>query len=331
LAGVVRAEQAPQAQPARGARGEGTPPALIDNTAVTRDELYSRLAEAAGAVVLEEVILDRALARAAGDAGVTVTAAAMDAERDALLAAMTQEARLTPQQAEGTLTAMRRARGLGPERFEAMLRRNAQLRALCQTRVHVLNEEVSRAVEIEFGPRYRCRVIQMENEREASRVRANIWESIKPALDLRKTAEELAAESTRPLSRERIDLATAVVGQWAVRVSQHESAPRAGHIPELSPADESFPAPVRVMIPTLRPGDVSPIIATDEGAWIVVVEEAIPALAAPTAADRERVAARIRSRKERMEMDRLARELLGGAGVTVFDPSLRWSWEGSRR
>jgi hypothetical protein len=329
LAGVMRAEES--VQPQRQGRADTPPPALIDHTPVTRDDLHARMAEAAGAVVLEEVILDRALARTAADAGITVTPAQVDAERTALLATIAQEARLTPEQAEATLASMRRARGLGPTRFEAMLLRNAQLRALCQARVHVLNEEVERAVAIEFGPRFRCRVIQCEDEREAARTRSQIEASLRPLTDFRKTREELEAERAKPLPPERIDLAVAVVGQWAVRASQHESAPRGGSVPELSPADESFPGPLRAVLPTLRPGDVSPIIATGQGAWIVVVEEAIAPTGTPTDADRARVRARLQSRKERMEMDRLARELLDGAGVTVFDPGLRWSWEGSRR
>ncbi len=327
LAGLV--EPGRTEQPRRA--DTAPPPALIDNVPVTHEELHTRLAEAAGAVALEEIILDRALERAVAEAGVTITPELVDAERGVLLVALTQEARLTPEQAESMLEAMRRGRGLGPERFAALLRRNAQLRALVQPRVQVTEQEVDRAVAIEFGPRYRCRVIQQENEREAAQTRAHIEASLRPMEDFRKTPEEIAAEKSKPLPAERVEAAVALMGQWAVRVSRHETAPRGGQVAELSPADESFPASVRAMLPRLRPGEISPVIATDQGCWLVVVEEALPAQAAPTVADRARVRARVQARRERMEMDRLARELLDGATVTVFDRGLRWSWEGAKR
>jgi hypothetical protein len=321
--GVTRAERT--AQPVTGA-GERTP-VIVGGVGVPEAEVRERLAEAAGSVVLEELVLDRALATVVAERGVKVTRRDVDAERGLLLRAMQEDAGLTEAQAAAMLDNVRRSRGLGPVRFEALLTRNAQLRALVRPEVQVSSEEVERALTIEFGPAFRARVIRAADTRELAKVRSQIMELLREPIDLKKTAEELEEEKRKPLPQQKIDLAAAMFAQWAVKVSTHESAPQGGLVAALSPADESFPTAMRESLSALRPGDVSEIYATADGAWMALVEKAMPARGTATDADRERVRARMIARRERMEMDRLARELVGSANVTVLDPGLRWSWE----
>lgn len=327
--GVARAERVAQ-PPVNAGAGEKAP-VIVGGVGVPAGEIHERLAEAAGAVVVEELVLDRALAVVVAERGVKVTRRDVDAERGLLLRAMQEDAGLSEAQAEAMLENVRRSRGLGPVRFEALLSRNAQLRALVRPEVAVSPEEVSRAVAIEFGPAFRARVMRVGDTRELARVRGQIMDLLREPIDLRNTAEQIEEEKRRPLPQQKIDLAAALFAQWAVKVSTHESAGRGGLVAELSPADESVPAVVRGVLEGLRPGDVSDIYETGEGAWMVLVEKALPARGAAGAADVERVRARMVARQERMEMDRLARELVGAANVTVLESGLRWSWEGRPR
>jgi hypothetical protein len=326
--GVARAERV--AQPAsEGGAGEKAP-VIVAGVGIPGKEIEERLAEAAGAVVLEELVLDRALAKLVSERGVTVTRRDVEAERGLLLRSMQEDAGLNLPQAEGMLENVRRSRGLGPVRFAAMLERNAQLRALVKPEVEVSGEEVERAVAMEFGPAYRVRLIRMTDAREASKVRAKLLDQLREAVDPTLTLEEIEANRKKPLPQERIDLVSTVFAQQAVKVSTHETAASGGLVESLSPADEAYPVMVRQAMATTRPGDISEIFATREGVWMLVVEKALPAKGAATAADRERVKSRLVVRRERMEMDRLARELVASANVTVLDAGLGWSWEGRR-
>jgi len=57
------------------------------------------------------------------------------------------------------------------------------------------------------------------------------------------------------------------------------------------------------------------------------VERLVPADGVTLDAARSRLAATLRTRKERVEMERLARELLSRADIGVLDPSLGWAGE----
>lgn len=327
LAGVSRAERSTQPTRPAAAPASERPPLLVNNTGIPASELNQLLAEAAGAVVVEEVILDRALADLVTQRNLTITRRDVEAEQAILLRSLQDDARLDPAQAQAMLESLRRSRGLGPARFEALLARNAQLRALVRPDIEVSNEDITRALAIEFGPAYRARIIRTQTEREASLARAEMTSTLREPPDLTKTPEQRAEEAALPLPPEKIDLVAALFAQRAVRSSTHESAPQGGLIPEFSPTDEAFPPAVRESLTTLKPGEISPVLVTANAAWLVLVERPIPRTTPPSDADRDRARARLTARRERLEMDRLARELLGRANVTVLDPHLRWSWE----
>jgi len=324
LAGVERAEQTTKSSTQSSA---DRPPVILNKVGVPATEIDQRLAEAAGSVVLEEVILDRALADLITRHNVTVTRRDVDAEQTLLLRSLQEDARLDAAQAQAMLESLRRSRGLGPARFDALLARNAQLRALVRPDVEITGADVDRALAIEFGPAYRARVIRTQTEREAAQARAAMTHTFREAPDLSRALEQLAEQQPKPMSAERIDLIAAYFAQWAVKVSTHETAPQGGLFTELSPADENLPSAVRQSLSTLKPGEISPVYVTRDGAWLVLVERPITRSGAPTAADRDRTRARLTARAERLAMDRLARELLATANITVHDPHLRWSWE----
>jgi hypothetical protein len=60
------------------------------------------------------------------------------------------------------------------------------------------------------------------------------------------------------------------------------------------------------------------------------MESPVPPLESDSPGARDRVAQRVTLRLQRLQMDRLARELLASANITVLDDSLSWSRENSQ-
>lgn len=292
------------AQPgARGGRADAIA-ALVNEEPITWDQLRPALAEAAGRLVLEEVILDRLLDRELAKAGLRVTEADGAHEREALVEALGRDARADANDAERLIEDLRRSRGLGDARFAAQLMRTAKLRRLVGT-VAVTDEEVAIAHRMRHGPTYRTRVIAVPMERDAAR----IWTALNagdPATLAARFAETATKESKDP------------------------SAPRAGLLGPVSPADPTYPAAVRGLMESLAPGTMSPVFALENGYGIILVEERIEGDGAALEAAAPGLRDELTKRRERLAMDELARRLLVGANVSVQDDHLRWSWEGRR-
>jgi len=306
LGGLDRAERSISREKQRPVQTGRPTSAILDGEAIEPDLLQGALAEAAGAVILEEVILDRLLSRRALDAGISIDPAATDAEKQLLLTSLTNQTGLSPSRASELTDRVLRARGLGPLRFASLVRRNAILRALIQSDVQISEAEVEQAVQTQFGPRLGARVILRATQSAAAEVRSALTDATLPT-----TPAAVAARFS----------------QAAVEHSADASAPRGGRLDPISPTDASISSMIRTTIAGLKPGEVSPILAVDGGYAFFILEEHVPALAQPTPADRAATASALRLRKEREAMDRLARQLLASASITIFDHSLRWSWE----
>src|SRR5690606_11930669 len=87
---------------------------------VSWDELRPVLAEAAGGVALQEVVLDRLLARECERRGIRITEADLATERQALTDTLVRDAGASAADAERLLERIRRQRGLGDARFAAL-------------------------------------------------------------------------------------------------------------------------------------------------------------------------------------------------------------------
>jgi hypothetical protein len=287
----------------------GAPPlATLAGKAVDESALNVGLREIAGAVVLEEAALDAALEARMAREGLTLPPGAVDAEERRLMMSVADEAGANPEQAASLIDRLRRTRGLGPERYRRLLERNARLRTLLGSQITLSPEEQAAAVELDFGARHRARVVLTASRERASAVVA---------------AMHAANRDARPPA--------AVMAELAMDLSEDASGPRGGLLPQASPADLSLPAGVRSALRTLRPGECSDVIAVDRGYAVVLVERESRPPRTPDADELARTLAKARARLERLAMDRLARELLDATDVTVFDASLRWSWEGRPR
>jgi hypothetical protein len=337
LRGVERAE-ASVGQPKKGAQNASNlpPPALVQGTPVTNTDLTARLEEAGGSIVLEEIALDRLLDKAIAESQIPVPQRDVEAEQELFVQTLAEEAKLTPDQALLMMNDLRKSRGLGPVRFADLLARNAKLRALVRPTVEVSPEEVAQSLAAEFGPRARLRVITVPTQARAMEIKHSIVDGLNPVAipPAPDTGPPAAADAPRdPMSRPTRfspdDRATVTLrfSQAALESSTDSTAPRGGLVASISPADQGLAPPVRKELEHMLPGDISGALATDRGYTLVLLESVTDGQGTPTDQDRARAEARVRFRKERVAMDRLARQLLGTAQVSAMDPSLRWSWE----
>lgn len=275
--------------------------ALVNGQPLMWGALREELAEAAGGMVLEEVILQRLLTEELARRGMRITPEDVRAEREHLVRALQRGVVESADEAERLIAGVKRSRGLGERRFAALLERNAMLRALVAPEVEVEPADIEQAYQFEHGPRSLARVILTPTEREASRVRA----------ELAKDPEHL-----------RVRFA-----EKAARVSVDPSGPRGGVLDPISPVDPTYPEAVRRIVRTLRPGEMSPVVAVDRGFAILLLEEQIPPTGRPLAEVEGELREQVRIRKERLAMEDLATRLLREARITVLDRSTAWSWD----
>ncbi len=267
------------------------PPAALDGQPLVWDDLHDALIEGAGAIALEETVLDRLLAKEAARHGVRVEQVDLEQEERSLLRSLAAAAETTSE--EAVLEELRRQRGLGPTRYRALLHRTATMRALVAPSVNINQETLDLARAIRFGEKRRVRLITA------------------PSLVEAQTALR-AIERGEPFA------------EVAARLSTDASAPRGGLIEPFSLADPSYPAAVRDAAGALEPGDVSAAVAIEGGYAVLRLEEVLPART-PRGAEAV-LLEDARAEQERVLMTALARRLLREASLTIFDPALETAW-----
>lgn len=284
--------------------------AIASGQRVNWGPLRDRLSEAAGGVVLEELALDAAIEAELSRQGVTVTDAMVKDEDRLLRRAIILDARMTADQAERAVVDLRRREGLGPKRYADLLRRNAKLRALARQsmalRLNVSDEEARTAAELMTGPRARARIIVVDSDRAAANVREQIMARI--------------AGGEQP---------STAFANAAIVFSRDQTATRGGLLEGISAADAVVPDGVRRALRQIKENTVSDVLPLDNGAALLLVESRTPG-SEPSRADIDAARNRVELRKERAAMDEIATRLLNESRVTIYDESLRWSWESRR-
>jgi parvulin-like peptidyl-prolyl isomerase len=288
------AEQAP------GSQGGQPTSIILNGTAVSLDRVTTASLEAAGAVALEEVMLDHLLDREIAAAKCTLATDAAEQERQRLFERIAAEAGVAQDQAGVLIDRFRKSRGLGPTRFAALLARNAKLRALVRQSGMVKPEEIEQGVAAELDARATARLIVVPSSTEAASIRSSI---------------EAAAPADRG----------ARFAQLAYQSSRDRSSSRGGLFGPVSHSDPTVPAAIRPLL-ALPAGELSPIVAIESGFAMVLIEEQLPASPADEAS-RAIAAAKVTTRREREAMEKLASELLSEAKLTILNEPLRWSWE----
>lgn len=265
------------------------------NDPIAADELDSRAMEAAGALVLEEMLVERALRTELARRELVVDEAAIASEE-----AMAREAlSADPTRADQLLQALRASQGLGAVRWRSLLWRNAALRAIARDQSTVGESEIATAHDLRHGPRRAARIIVLPD-----------LGSVQSALDRLKAGE--------PFS----DVASAL--------STDSSKDRGGLVSPITRLDPTWPATVREALWSVEVGSNSAPVLIEDGYIIVRCEGEIAGDGvSPEAAraDNERTA---RLAVDRVEMDRILREIVRGLDPTIFDRSLEDSWRRTR-
>lgn len=319
----------PASESSRRTNGQGTTPvrspsltderpaAMIDGRSVDSTEYRAMLAESAGGVVFEELILESSLRRAMQEAGQTLTPAMVNAERTQLSESLARATRATPEDGERLIESVRRNRGLGQVRFQKLLERNAMLRVLVRkqgdARVETVTEDdIKQAYAIKYGPRVRARLMLLRSLDSATKALARV--------------QTTAASPGEPF------------GEVASQVSVDPTSARGGLMDPISVADPNYPVAVRRAIENLAVGAVTQPIAVswpsannlppEQGYAILKIEEQIAATGPDIASVHDDLRKEIQMVRERAAMDFLAKSLIeqGTLKSTIFDPSLDWSW-----
>lgn len=271
---------------------DARPAALVNGQIIEWGEMRDLLNEAAGAKVLREVILHRMVSEAVGEAGLTITAGDLEAERALFYGALSDD----PDVAVRLAQEVRARQGLGSRRFRRLLLRNASLRALVRDDVEVTEEAIRRLYQIRHGARRQTRLIVL------------------PTL----------SETQAAINRVR---AGEFFGDVAVEISTDSSAPRGGLLEPISRADPTYPLSIRQTLWSLAPGEISPPVLLGESYAVLTLVRVVEGDDVDFAAVRPELERLARLDQELLLMDQLARQLLAQATVTVFDDALNESWQ----
>ena len=289
------ARAAPQVVPATDAPStlvDARSAALVNGKALSWGELRPTLSELAGAEALQEVILDRRIEESLAAAGHMWSRYGVASERGVLLDSISYD----PNHAIQLLDELRSRQKLGKLRFDALMRRNAALRAMVKDRVTINDEAVRNMHELMHGPRRQARIM------------------ILPSLE--------AAQAALNLVNSGISFADV-----AVETSVDSSAPRGGLLEPISRVDPNYPESIRQTLWTLNPGEMSgPVLIDDRYAIVMLVKRVAGdgIKLEDASASLERM---VRLQQERLLMDQLARSLLANTQVTVFDDALHECWQ----
>ena len=289
---VTEGERTEPAVTARPAPPPERPPVTWRGEVIEWSELRPRLAERAGAVVLEEVLLDRQLDRLIRERNLTVDAAMVEREAGDLLAGLSED----PDRAGRLLLDLRAAQGLGDRRWNALLRRNAAARLLVQDQVRVTPQAIEAAMDAAHGPRRKCRIMALP--------------------DLKACAE----------ARRRMD-AGEPFGEVAVSMSTDRSAARGGLVNPVSRLDPTWPASFRQALWDLPLGAISAPVLVDQGYVLVRAEGEVPAETVDQARARATAERDVRRAQERVQMEALVAGLREAQrDAVVSDEDLRGAW-----
>jgi parvulin-like peptidyl-prolyl isomerase len=270
------------------------PLAFLRDEPVTWSLLGDRLIEARGGAVLAEVILDRTIAQRLAEAGMTITDAEVDAERDILAMALSDD----KDQAARLLIELRQRRGLGDQRYASFLQRQAGLRKLIQPQVEVSTAAVAQAFQLEYGPKYEVRII------------------VTPTL----------ADAGKVMREEQTGVP---FHELAVRHSTDASRTQGGMLSPFSLVDSTYPAAIRAAVATLRVGSISQPVAIENGFALIKLERKIDAQDVKFDDVKEKLTLLVRRRVENLLMRQLERAMLDDANarLTILNPALKKSWD----
>lgn len=294
VASPVEAEPRAASTAAPASPSAGTP-AMWRNDAIPGDELHARAMEAAGALALEEMLIERALRTELARRALAVDDASLAQEESMAREALSSD----PTRAEQLLQALRASQGLGSIRWKSLLWRNAALRTIARDQSSVGETEIATAHDLRHGPRRAARIIVL------------------PDLpSVQRATERLGAGET--------------FSDVASTLSTDSSRDRGGLVSPVSRLDPTWPATVREALWAIEVGTHSAPVLIEDGYIIVRCEGEIAGDGTSLEASRAESERTARLAVDRVEMDRILREMVRGLDPTMFDRSLEESWRRTR-
>jgi parvulin-like peptidyl-prolyl isomerase len=284
--------------PSRGRVSTSRTLASLRARAVTWQDLGPSLLELAGGKALAEHLIDEELRDRLRSRNLSVDPAQLRSERNLFTEAVSTD----PQEAARLMTAVQREQRLGEHRLRKLMWRNAALRMLVQDQVEVPDAVIRKAYDYEYGTSCRVRLIVVDSLDKASRViqRAKAGESF---------------------------------SDLAVRHSTDPSRAQGGLLDPIRPGDTSWPAAVRNAVAGKNEGAITDPVVLPSGYGIMKIEQLLAGQDVAYEAVKDALHERARRGVERMQMHRLAREILAEADsvLIISDPALRKSWLRQRK
>lgn len=268
------------------------PVAMLNNEAVTISTMQSRLFERAGAEILRELQLEAALRQALLEEEMALGEHALQEEETLLLSRLSDD----ENDARELLSEVRSNEGLGPARYEALLWRNAALRALVQPDLQLNEPLLRRLHRMRHGQRLQIRLIVVPTLQEAEELHARLTGG--EAFD--------AIASTRSIDSSR---------------------DRGGLVDPISLEDPAWPAALRSELESKQAGELTNIVFLEDRFAIAQIESLIEADAIDFESTRGEMLALARLTQERLKMAELAGRLGVKPSLQVLDPILRQAWK----
>ncbi len=286
---------------AQGTEGAQTPVAIVNQTKViTWADLREISIEASGSQVFSEYLLDMLIEEALAKKGMKLTEQDVEKEKATYLALLRRESNAkNDDEAIRTLDRIRKQNGWGPRRFQLLMRRNAGLRKLIEGQGEVTEIMIKDAFEQRYGEKILVRMIMVSDLTAMDAVLKKIAKGDKESF---------------------IDA--------AIIDSRDDSRFTGGLLPLLSPADPSFPAVVRATAAKLKEGQVSDVIAMDNGMAVLRCEKRLPKVDKKLEEVRQELIADLQLQNERYLMNRQARTLLddNNLKLSILNKELADQW-----
>ena len=281
--------------------------ARVNGRPIPRRHVVDLLLRTHGPAVLEQLIgLEAALA-AAAENGIRITDADVEAETERSLRNLSNplssvtDGDMDRETAERLLDRVLTQRNISREVFRVVMRRNALLRRIVQSQLHVTDQQLRDEYERAYGERVQVRHIQLATPAEASRV------------------QERLANGGNFVELAKLHSANQITAQ------------RGGLLDSFSRREDMLASHFRDVAFALEPGRVSDAVRLGEWYHLIKLERRLPATYPEFASVRADLEARLRERLSESAMLKLYEKLFRESRIEVFDPMLRAAFERKHR
>jgi parvulin-like peptidyl-prolyl isomerase len=288
LTGSEQADARPPAAPAAPAQPADQPAtmALVNGIEITRDQLVAECVSRHGEPVLEALVNRTIIEQACGRHQITVTAADIDAEIEAL-------SRRFNVPRDQWVEMIRKERGIKPQQYaDDIVWPMLALRRLARAAIEPTEEEFTRAFENRFGPAVKARIIVLPTRPAAEKIRA---------LAL------AAPDDFGGLARQHsIDVGSASANGWVQPIRRHSG-------------DAAFEA----VAFGLEEGEISDVVQVADQFIFLKCEGKLPAAEVQPAEVRPRLVEELREEKSRRASNEMFRREQDAATIenVMNDPA----------